>query len=157
MNFTCLVYFDSEKNISSILLKYPIFEGNFIINRQKLKIRVSAHCSIPTKKLIKIKVRERTILAWKLFSVPTSSDFPASEQKDFGDLQKKVCIRLYIHSFEKKEKKFSTSHASRVLVGGNDLQIRILSFHKAFNVARVKVSRFSLFTNWAMIFVLDAA
>ena len=43
----------------------------------------------------------------------------------------KVWIIIYIHSFENNEKKFSTSYASRVLVRGNDLQIRILSFHKA--------------------------
>ena len=44
---------------------------------------------IEFKKLNNIKLKKRAIWALELFPVPTSSVWPASEQKDFGDSQKR--------------------------------------------------------------------
>ena len=71
--------------------------GNFIMGKStKLEfLHIGALNS--TKKLINTKVRERAIWTWQLFSVPASSAFLASEQKDFGDLEIKGLNLL--HSF----------------------------------------------------------
>jgi hypothetical protein len=42
------------RKISSILLKYPSFEGIFFHGQNKYKSRVSAHCSVHTKMLMDI-------------------------------------------------------------------------------------------------------
>jgi hypothetical protein len=53
--------------IYSILLKYPTFEDGFfhIFVSKKSKTRVSVLCSVPTKKLINIKVRKIAISSLK--------------------------------------------------------------------------------------------
>ena len=52
---------------SAILLKYPTFEGIFssIQEQKKKRLRVSVHCSVGTKKLMKIDLKELSICASK--------------------------------------------------------------------------------------------